>query len=331
LKKLAQQLEGVSDASELRSLASQIPDELPTDRFLDHTAGDLNRLEQALNAQLSKVRQRGAAALVKYRKENLAWIRLLTPITPEVENFTSTGPVPEDLETLRNALDVETRYQQRIADLGITAVHLLAQRRDAVLERIRCHLGNPAFETHPEKERARSLENGLQSMEALNKQGSPPEREEFTDARDTVIDAEEFIDRIEAAQREIPDQLSLLEERFATLRELNGTGYRPELARRVNTLLLGIKRGIELEQWEPLKSQLEQTGALLAALERDAILRISAETEEAVRQLRIKARTSSNRTLARDIESAIAQLEEGGHLEPPPYSIRRKLIRLLDR
>jgi hypothetical protein len=332
LRKLAGQLEAVSDsAAEIRALANQIPEQLPSDRFLDHTAGDLNRLEQTLNVQLTKVRQRGSAALLKYRKDNQAWIRLLAAITPEVEGFTVTGAPPEDLDALRTALDLEVRYQKRIAELSANAVQMLRQRRDAVRQRLQYHLSTPAFETHPEKDKANALAAGLESVEGLNMQGAPLNRDDFSDARDMVIDAEEFIDRIEAAQREIPDHLAQLEERFGRLRVLNGIGYRPDLARRVNTLLMGVRKGIELEQWEPLRSQLEQTNALFSALERDALVRITAETEEVVRQLRLKAKRSTNQQLVRDIESSIAQLEEDGHLEPPSYSTRRRLARLLDR
>ena len=332
LKRLAIQLEAVSDAAEVRNITSQLPEQLPPERFLDVTIGELNRLDQALNGLLTKVLQRASSELVRLRRENLSWIRLLAPITPEAENFTATGPVPDDLDALHTDLDVERSNQQRIAELSLTAANQLAQRREAVEQRLQYHLMTPAFETHPERDKAQSLHAGLQFFEALHQPGRQPRQEELSRARDLVIDAEEFIDRIEATQKEIPERLAVLEERFTRLRELNGIGYRPDLARRVNTLLMGIQKGISLEQWEALKSQLEETNTLLSALERDAILRIAAETEEVVKQLKLKkAKKSADRQLVRDIDSAIAQLEEEGHLEPPAYATRRRMNRLLDR
>jgi hypothetical protein len=324
LKHHALQIAAGWDAPEAATLAREIPERFVADRTLDAVEAELQSQEDTLKGQIAKVRRYGGDTLSRLRRENQLWSRLLGPITLDIEKLAAGGPVPEDLEELRAALDAETQLQQHLAELTVLAARQLAQRGAATFERLRHHLESPAFETHPERDTAETLLGELQSVQFRE----APQRDEFSDAQECVESAEDFIDRIEAANRKIPERLTKLEESFAWLRELNAISYRDDLARRINLLLMGARRGIALEQWEHLPMQLDQAEILLAALRRDSIRRISSETGERVESLEQAVRNSGDAALARQIQSMLQELEEQGHFEPPTFSMRQRLARL---
>jgi hypothetical protein len=298
---------------------------IPAGRFIDDFERDLKIASAELEAQIAAARERDAGILVKLRKENAAWIRVLAPYVPEVEGLTGTAPPPSELDQLTAAIALERQYEKRISDLKGRAAEELERKRKDAAARLERHLSSPAFETHPDRETAGELMQRLQTLETAKE---PCSRQAFRSMEEAVEDAEDFLARIEAAQRRIPEQLALIEESFARLRELNAVVYRQGLARRINTLILGVKRGIQLEQWEPLDAQLKSIGVLLSALERDALRRISAETEDLAGKLEAIAKDSKDAVLVRQIQSALEELRELGPFQPPPYSIRQRMARL---
>ncbi len=151
LRGLARNLAVNFDSAEISAIADRIPKELSAERALDETANELNRVEQLLQSQKAKIRERLAAELVKLRKDNLAWSRLLAEFSPEAEALAADGPAPEELEPLGAAVEVERQRRLRVADLTAQAVRQLIQRRGEAIERLRAHLDAPAFETHPER------------------------------------------------------------------------------------------------------------------------------------------------------------------------------------
>ena len=302
-----------------------IPGEIPPGRPIDDFERELKVIAIDLEAQIAAARQRDTEALLKLRKENAAWIRVLAPYVPEVEGLAGTAPPSSELDRLTAALGQERQYERRIAELKSRAVQELERKRLDAAARLERHLSGPAFETHPDRQTAEELMQGLRALESAKE---PSSREAFRRMEGSVEDAEDFLERIEATQRRIPEQLAVIEESFARLRELNAVIYRQGLARRINTLILGVKRGIQLEQWEHLDRQLKEIGVLLSALERDALRRISAETDEVAGKLEVIAKDSKDPVLVRQIQSAIEELQELGPFQPPPYSIRQRMARL---
>jgi hypothetical protein len=331
LKKLASAIGKVGDASEtaaLSDLLQGIPEPATAAQWLDETVASLNRVERKLDVLLTQVRDRCAADLLKQRKENLNWIRLLTEFAPEADTFSSKELVPQELEPLRVALELEGQYQRKIGVLIASAVQQIAKRCEEVRHQLREHLTAPAFETHPEREKAEELLEGLESLPLLSE---APTRTEFLSVYDALGEAESFIDRLEYARREIPGKLKILEDRFSRLNELNVAAYRGSMAHRIKALLLGMQKAIASGQFEPLIFQLRQTEELIAALETDVERRISAETEELEERLRRAIRTSTDTKFVLQAESALAQLMEEGHLESPTYIVRQRLNRLMSR
>ncbi len=66
-----------------------------------------------------------------------------------------------------------------------------------------------------------------------------------------------------------------------------------------------MHKAIAQQQWEPLNYQLDQADALIAALTRDALSRISAEVESLVEQSRNAAKTSKDAVYVRQMEAAL--------------------------
>jgi hypothetical protein len=331
LQTLASSISVACDGRETENvaeLARRIPRELPSNISLDETSAALTHIERDLGVLRKRVTERSGADLTRLRKENLAWIRLLAEFAPEAEELAVNDPPPAELELLQAAIDTEKRHQQRVTELTARAVRRLSERGEQLRQRLREHLDSPEFETHPERATAAGL---LASIDALPILPDAPQRDAFTCNYDAIAEGETFIDRLESARREMPGKVQALADRFDLLRERNALKYREALARRGNALLLGMRKTIDRQQWEPLRFQIEETNALIAALERDALVRICADTEELVDKLNHAKKLSTDEAWIRQVESTLNQLDDEGHLEPPSYAMRQRLSRLLTR
>ena len=323
LRRLASTIGG----EQAHAIAAEIPAELPTDRSLEQTAADLNRLGQLLETERVRVRNMKTAELTKLRKDNVAWSRLLGAFTMEAEAFITSEPAPEQLDELQMAVEREQEYRQRIAGLTARAARELAERRQRCDDWLREHVTAPAFPAR------KSAEEYLADLDALPPFAETPKREDFSLAFEAVSNAEAFIDSIEAERRAVPDKIRDLEQQFEQLvNDWGARSYRPDLFRRAAAQLAGMQKALDSQLWQALDYQLGQTKTLIAALRADALLRIGAEVEQLVEQLRNAAKTSKDDPeYILKIETALRQLEEEGHLDPPSGAMRIRLRNLRDR
>jgi hypothetical protein len=315
---------GVAAASIAERLSGALPATVPLDTISDL----LKDAEKQLDLLVARVRAKCAADLADLRKENVAWMRLLTEFSQSEVLPATYEPPPQDLDALHAVLEAEERQKQRLATLAAEAAQDLESRKSQVCTHLREHLDNPAFETHPERD---SAANFLTEVEEVAVPVDQSKRDLFSHAYNTIAEAEAFIDRLEAAQRELPGRVKILEDRFTQLRELNAIDYRQELSRRANALLLGMQQAIAQQQWDPLPYQLVETDALISALEADARTRITSETEVLLERLRKAMKNSNDNNFIRQADAVVLQLEDAGHLTSPSYQIRQRLNRLLSR
>jgi hypothetical protein len=331
LRNLAASIADVEDAPEAaaaREWVKRLSTPPGADTWLDETAAALNRAEKTLDGLLTLVLDRTTAELLKLRKENQDWVRLVVEFYPEADAFVVRSVPPREVEQLRAAADLEAQHQQKIAALVALSVQQLATRREDVCRHLRDHLASPAFETHPERERAEEL---LSEVELLPPLSESPTRAGFMNAYNVIGEAESFVDKLESERRRIPGEVKGLVERFDKLNELNVVAYRRNMANRVKALLSGMQKGIAAEQFEPLKTQLDLTDALIKALEADIRSRVTLETEQLVKSLNNAMETSTDKNFVLQAQSALEQLQEEGHLESPSYFLRQRLSRALRR
>lgn len=316
-----------ADDPEVAATLPPVP-ALGPEHFLEEIAGELDRIEQRLETRRKQVIDDKAAELARLRAGNRGWIRLLADFSPEAESLVTGDPAPSELAPLRDLVHLEARNQRRLGELVTDAAMQLRRRIDTQLARIRELLERPAFETHPDYSAATELLGYLESLPPL---GNQPEREDFDAVLNASRDFEAFMDRIDHARRAVPERAAQLEERFRVLRDRNGHAYRPELSQRVNLLIQGIRYAMALNEWDRLAFQLDETDRLLAAIENDAARRIAVEVEEAVAALEAALRTCNDAQYARQIQSAVEQVESAGELQTPPFHLRRRLALLLGR
>ncbi len=295
--------------------------------WLDQTEMRLGRIEQALETRRKEVQQRVTQDLVKLRKENLAWSRVLVEFSSEAESLGTKAPPPQELEALRDAFDLEVQSRRKIEMLARMAAELLARRKEDACAHLDKHLASPAFETHPERDTAESLLDALKSLVPLP---DLPDLDSFSTFQDSITDAESFVDRLEASRREIPGKIGVLQEQFSRLNEQNVVSLRPEMANRIRALLQGLQEAIDREEFDSAEFQLGETERLIVALECDARSRISAETRLLEQRLK-KALESADPKFAQQARVALGRLEDEGHLEPPSYSSRTNARRVLNR
>ncbi len=123
-------------------------------------------------------------------------------------------------------------------------------------------------------------------LESIPQLATPPDLTSFENAYDSIIDAEGFLDRLEAARREIPGKLNVLDERIARLNDLNVVFYRRGMANRVRVLVQGMREAIAREEFDSAEFQLAETSTLIGALETDVRARVSSEARELDQRLR---------------------------------------------
>jgi hypothetical protein len=232
------------------------------------------------------------------------------------------------LGALRDLVAVEGRNRNRLIELVIAGTAELKAQLQKGIARLEELLQEPAFESHPDYSTAAELLDRLKLLPPL---ASPPDRDSFEEALLAKRDFEAFMDRIEHVRRAVPERLKHLQDAFRALRKWNGHVYRPQLSQRLGLLIQGIQHAIDLKEWDRVGYQLDETARLLTAITRDARRRISVETEEAAAALEDLLATTKDEQFARQIRMALEQLKQWGHLEPPPFDLRRRMNLLLGR
>ncbi len=104
LQKLATLIDSTGNAqagATAMSLLEQLAEQRSASPWLDQTESLLGRIEQALQIKRKEVQQRAAQDLVKLRRENLGWSRVLIEFSPDAESLGTKTPPPEELEALR--------------------------------------------------------------------------------------------------------------------------------------------------------------------------------------------------------------------------------------
>ncbi len=328
LRRIAQEILAITESGEDARKVDAIPVELDASRSLEEFAGQMESIAKDIEQRRAKVREESTARLARLRRENLAWVNLVAEFAPEAASLIANDPPPEELAPLRVFLDREVHNCERLNELAASAARQIHLRREKSLEKLRELLDESAFHSHPDRPVAEMLSKELAALSEL---GSPPQREEFETVLGALRQCDAFFFRIEHARRMVLEGYEDLASRFRLLRDRNGTIYRPDLCRRLNLLLQGVKLGIERQEWEPLGFQIARTRELLGALESDAQARLSADVEDLAATLKETMQDARDPGYARQIQVALDQLTQEGSLEPPSSQLVRRLNMLAGR
>lgn len=328
LRRIAREIVAITESADDARRIDAIPAEFDTSRSLEEFAGQMESIAKDIEQRRAKVREESAARLGRLRKENLAWVNLVAEFAPEAASLIANDPPPEELAPLRAFLDREVYNRERLNDLAASAAAQVHLRREKSIEKLKGLLSEPAFHSHPDRPLAETLSKELAALGVL---ATPPPRDEFETMLGALRQCDAFFFRIEHARRMVLEGYEELAGRFRLMRDRNGTIYRPELCRRLNLLLQGVRLGIERQEWEPLGFQIARARELLGALESDAQARFSADVENLAATLKETMQDARDPSYARQIQVALDQLEQEGTSEPPSPQLVRRLNMLAGR
>ncbi|MGA9070265.1 MAG: hypothetical protein WB424_08435 [Terracidiphilus sp.] len=296
-------------------------------QWLDEKEARLSEVELAVEARRVKVQQRLIEEIAKLRQSNREWIQAIRDFAPESKGMAAQEPIPDDFGALHATYNLEMQHKSRIDGFVELAVLRLNEKRAKAVESLQRFLTAPSFEGLPDRETAETYLSDLNDLAELP---SASDIDRFQEAYNRITSAEDFVDRLDAPRRRIPEQIHGLETRYRWLSTYDVASYRRGPANRARALLQGIKAAIAREEYDSAEYQIEETDKLIGALEADLRSRIGSEARDLARQLEELMKSTSNEKLIEQARSALERLGDDGQMKPPTRLSRNAARSLLD-